>query len=90
MSFLNDWQFWFQLLTFLTIAGSWLFNWFSHQKIVGNDLCHLSKDLKEIAGKQDKQDEKINKMAVDLAYIKGKEENNDKIIKVLEKTLDKK
>lgn len=89
MEFFKDWQFYFAIIQILGMVGIFAYNWFSHQKIVGNDLHHLSVDVKEIASKQDKQDEKVNKMAEDISYIKGKDQINDKIVKILEKTLEK-
>lgn len=89
MNWFNDPQFWLGAVNLLGLALIGIFNWLSHQKIVGNDLHHLSADVASIAKKQDKQDEILIEMGKDLSYIKGKEENNDKIIKILEKSLQK-
>ena len=48
------------------------FNYFSHQRIVTNDLVHLSRDVSEI-----KEDQKIIKKDVaelskEVGYLKGK------------------
>lgn len=80
---------WIPVASFVVTVGLLIYNFLSHQKLVGNDLKHLSTDVKKISDNQDKQDEKIGKICEDIAFIKGKEETNDKIIKVLEKTLNK-
>lgn len=88
MEFLQELKSWIPFFSFVLTAVVLAFNWFSHQKIVGNDLHHLSAGLKNIGEKQDKQDEKINNMATDIAYIKGKEENHSRTIKILEKIIN--
>lgn len=85
MDFLTDWKFWLFVINILILA----FNFFSHQKIVYNDLKHLSKDVKEIKGKQDEHSEKINHIETEIAYIKGIKTSEDKVIKLLENTLKK-
>jgi hypothetical protein len=52
------------------------FNWFSHNKIVGNDLHHLNADVKTIIEKQEVISEKVVSLATDLAYVKGKCDQN--------------
>jgi len=89
MNWFSDPQFWLGAINLLGLAMIGIFNWLNHQKIVGNDLRHLSADVKSIVDEQEKQDEKLTKMGEDLSYIKGKEENNDKLIKILEKSLQK-
>lgn len=80
---------WIPTASFLVTVGLLIYNFLCHQKLTGNDLKHLATDVKKISDNQDKQDAKIDEMGKDIAYIKGKEENNDKIIKVLEKSLEK-
>jgi hypothetical protein len=48
------------------------FNWFSHNKIVGNDLCHLSADVKQIATKQEGIEKSVSALATDVAFVKGR------------------
>lgn len=56
-------------LVLIIIVGC--FNFFSHNKIVGNDLHHVNADLKMIIEKQEVMSEKIVLLATDLAYVKG-------------------
>ena len=53
-----------------------LFNWFSHNKIVGNDLHHLSADVREIKEKQVGIEKYVVGLATDLATVKGRCEMN--------------
>jgi len=87
---LDSVKFALSVLTFMTTIGVMVYQHLSHQKIVGNDLHHLALDLKKISENQDKQGDKINALCTDMAYIKGRNETNDKIIQVLEKNLTKK
>jgi hypothetical protein len=59
------------LINLLLIVIVGCFNWFSHNKIVGNDLHHLSTDVKEIKEKQAGISEKVNTLSTDLSYVKG-------------------
>jgi len=89
MEIFSDWHFWVacsQLLLTLCVMG---FQFFSHYKIVGNDLTHLAKDVSEITTKQEKQGETLQTISIDLAFLKGKEETTSKIIEVLQKNLNK-
>jgi len=56
-------------LVLIVIVGA--FNWFSHNKIVYNDLHHLSADVKKLVEKQEVISEKVVILATDLAYVKG-------------------
>lgn len=47
------------------------FNWFSHNKIVYNDLHHLSADVKKLVDNQEVISKSITDLSVDLAYVKG-------------------
>lgn len=78
MEFLKDFQFWFGLINFLGIALVGAFNYFSHNKIVGNDLHHLSADVKAIGENQDKLDGKVDKLAEDVSYLKGRTESRQR------------
>lgn len=83
MEWFGDWKFWLFAINILILA----FNWFSHQKIVYNDLKHLSQDTKEIKTKQDANSKEIGEIKTEVAYIKGIKENEDKVIKLLENSL---
>lgn len=72
MEFWKSWQFWLQILSLLGTGLLMAFNWFSHNKIVGNDLHHLSADVKQISNTQIEQGKKIGKLAEDVSYLKGK------------------
>jgi hypothetical protein len=86
MEFFSDFKFWIFFTQVIILA----FSWFSHQKIVYNDLKHLAQDTKDIKSKQDKQGEEIGLIKSEVAYIKGMKENEDKVIKLLETTLKNK
>lgn len=77
--FLQSWQFWLQILSLVGTSILMAFNWFSHNKIVGNDLHHLSADVKAIANEQEKQGGKIAKVAEDVAYLKGRDSVRQKV-----------
>lgn len=76
-------------LLLIIIVGC--FNWFSHNKIVGNDLHHLSTDVKEIKEKQAGISEKVNALSIDLSFLKGKFEvyTSKKSFKKSKKILNK-
>jgi len=57
-------------LGLIIIVGA--FNWFSHNKIVGNDLKHISESIKTIVSKQEVISKTVTDLSVDLAYVKGK------------------
>ena len=73
MEFLTDWKLWLFVLTILGIG----FNFFSHQKLVGNDLKHLAADIKDVIANQNKTNSKVDALAVDVAYLKGKQDGKD-------------
>lgn len=73
MEFWKDWHFWAQLLSLAGTVIIFCYQWFSHNKIVGNDLHHLSADVKKIAQVQDAQNQKLGKVAEDVAYLKGRD-----------------
>lgn len=85
MEMFTHWEFWLFTLNLIILA----FNYFSHQKIVYNDLKHLSEDVKQIQNKQEEQTQKINHVDNEIAYLKGIKEKEDRILKVLEKSLNK-
>jgi len=63
MEVFSDFRFWAFIVACLNFMGLILigsFNYFSHQKIVGNDLTHLAIDLKEIKEIQENQGKKID------------------------------
>jgi hypothetical protein len=47
------------------------FNFFSHTKIVGNDLFHINEDVKTLISRQEVISEKVVSLATDLAFVKG-------------------
>lgn len=51
------------------------FNFFSHQKIVGNDLHHLAIDLKSVIKKVDKLDERITDSNTRITILEEKTRN---------------
>jgi len=57
-------------LLLIVIVGA--FNWFSHNKIVYNDLKHLNEDVKTIISRQEGITEKVTILATDLSFLKGK------------------
>jgi hypothetical protein len=57
-------------LLLIIIVGA--FNWFSHNKIVYNDLHHLSTDVKKLVERQEVISEKVNTLGIDLSFLKGK------------------
>ena len=56
-------------LALIILVGA--FNWFSHNKIVYNDLKHLTDDVKALLSRQEVISEKVVSLATDLAYVKG-------------------
>ena len=48
------------------------FNYFSHQRIVTNDLVHISKDVNEIKEEQKCMKVKIVELSEAVGYLKGK------------------
>jgi len=57
-------------LIIIILVGA--FNWFSHNKIVGNDLRHLGSDVKEIKEKQSSIEKQVGILSEDVCYLKGK------------------
>jgi hypothetical protein len=47
------------------------FNFFSHSKIVGNDLFHITADVKSLLARQEVISKSVTDLAVDLAFVKG-------------------
>ena len=76
-------------LFLIIIVGA--FNWFSHNKIVYNDLHHLSIDVKKLVDRQEVISEKVANLATDLAYVKGNCElhSSKKIFRKSKKNLNK-
>lgn len=56
-------------LVLIILVGA--FNWFSHHKIVYNDLHHLSTDVKQLVERQEVISKSVVDLSVDLAYVKG-------------------
>jgi hypothetical protein len=57
-------------LIIIILVGA--FNWFSHNKIVYNDLKHLSTDVKEIKDEQVCMKKQVTTLSEDVGYLKGK------------------
>jgi hypothetical protein len=76
-------------LLLIIIVGA--FNWFSHNKIVYNDLYHLSTDVKKLVERQEVISEKVGILSSDLSFIKGRCEmhTTSKVFKKSKKTLSK-
>ena len=76
MSFIVDNSQFFSMLisftTFLLIICVGVFNYWSHFKITGNDLKHLTIDVKEITTKQEALDSRLSELYTTTFYIKGK------------------
>lgn len=70
-------------LTCLNLLGVIIvgaFNYFSHNKIVGNDLRHLSLDMQEIKIKQTEQGTKLEEIGKQFVDISARcEERHSKI-----------
>lgn len=56
-------------LFLIIIVGA--FNWFSHNKIVYNDLHHLSIDVQKLVERQEGISKSVSDLSVDLAFVKG-------------------
>lgn len=76
-------------LCLIIIVGC--FNWFSHNKIVYNDLHHLSTDVKTLVARQEGISEKVSILSTDLSFLKGKFEvyTSKKTFKKSKKILNK-
>ena len=76
-------------LVLIIIVGA--FNWFSHNKIVYNDLKHLTDDVKTVISRQEGISEKVVLLATDLSFLKGTVEalTSKKTFKKSKKTLNK-
>ena len=68
MNFLYDWKLWLFVITFLGI----LINWLANQKIVNNDLHHISIDIQKLSDKVDCIDKKIVDIKTDVAVLQEK------------------
>ena len=47
-------------------------NHLNHVKLTTNDLVHLTADVKTVIDRQEGISEKVNALATDLAFVKGK------------------
>jgi len=76
-------------LVLIIIVGA--FNWFSHNKIVYNDLKHLTDDVKTVISRQEGISEKVVLLATDLSFLKGTVEalTSKKTFKKSKKILNK-
>ena len=66
-----DWRLVLGLVNFVILIIVFLFSKYSHDKIVYNDLTHLSADIKTVIEKQDKAELKFTSLAIDVSYLKG-------------------
>ncbi len=89
MEIVFTWGLALQTGSFLLTVGLLIYNFLTHQKLTGNDLKHLTDNVKKISDFQDKQDTKIDTLCVDMAFIKGKNEVHKSIVEVLQKSLNK-
>ena len=70
----SDWKFWvfvIAALNFIGIIIVGLFNKLSHDKLVSNDLSHISSDIKIIINKQDILENKFVVLSDSVSYLKG-------------------
>lgn len=75
MNIFTDWKFWLFILAVINSLISILvffFNKWSHEKIVGNDLKHLTADVSEIKAEQKCMKDKLIHVSEDVAKLKGK------------------
>ena len=71
---MGNYSFWLLLIaasTFILNVLIGLFNFFAHQKIVKNDLFHMSADIKNISTKQDNIEKSVSELASSVSYVKG-------------------
>ena len=66
-------------------------NHLNHVKLTTNDLRHLTEDVKLIVSRQEGISEKVNTLAIDLSFLKGKFEvyTSKKTFKKSKKILNK-
>jgi len=75
MEFLKDWRFWLLIIAIINLVrgiGSSLFQKYSHDKITGNDLKHLTTEVKGVKDEQKCIKDKIFILSADVSKIKGK------------------
>ena len=85
MEFWQNWGFW----AFVVSCLVGIFNWFSHIKITTNDLHHVELDLTTLKQESKETKETLIKISNDLSYLRGKQDNSDAIVKVLQKSLNR-
>jgi hypothetical protein len=59
------------VLNLLLIIIVGCFNWFSHFKIVGNELFHINEDIKTIISRQEGISEKVSILSQEFSFLKG-------------------
>lgn len=75
MEFWKDWRFWAFIVTLLNlvgIIGIGVFNKLMHDKLVSNDLFHLSKSVEEVKTEQICIKKEVISLGKEVKYIKGK------------------
>lgn len=72
MDFLHSFQFWFGLINTGLLVGGIIYNFLSHQKIVGNDLHHLSEDVRRIYEQQELFIKTLSDMKTQIAVLEEK------------------
>lgn len=86
-----DYKLWVFVWTFIWSVLIGIFNWLLSTKLTGQAVKNVEKDFEEFKTQyaEDKKDrtDLLMQISKDIAYIKGKLENEDKIIKVLEKLI---
>jgi uncharacterized protein YoxC len=79
------------LVNLILIVLVALINHLNHIKLTTNELKHLTDDVKTIISRQEGISEKVNILATDLAFLKGKFDiyTSKKIFKKSKKILNK-
>ena len=67
------------VLNFVGIIFVYVANRFAFNKIIKNDLHHLSSDVRTVAEKQEKMNNKLVNVSEDVAYLKGSLETKKQV-----------
>ena len=89
MEMFSDIRFWMFVWTIMTCV----LQWYIHFRLISSDVKKLKEDFHELENKyeKDKKDrtDLLMKIATDLAHIKGQLDTENKIVKILEKIINK-
>lgn len=78
------------LINLILIILVAIFNHLNHVKLTTNDLKHLSDDVKTLVSRQEVISTKVNELAIDLSFVKGKcDMHTSKVFKKSKKILNK-